>query len=283
MHFKVREFLETKPVRRAVREKFLRAVDEVVRRHHEEQLAETHRRIDRLEAQLARQVNHAVDQAAERAIDRIVEFEVRTRKDIVYAGDVDSALSTSRFTREHLTAAHHCASPRELREYALSLAPSGGMALEFGVATGSTLATIVEHRDDKQVYGFDSFRGLPEDWLPGMPAGTFAREDLPDVPGAELVVGLFSDTLPRFLETHPGRVDFLHVDSDLYSSSVTVLEHVGPRLRPGSVIVFDEFFNYPGWERHEYRAWTEYVARTGGEFAYEAYNYQGDQVAIRLK
>lgn len=262
-------------------------MDEVLLRHHErlradlradvhaEVRAEAAERLDRLEAELTARID--------RVLDRVVEFEIRTRKDIVYAGDVDSARSTSRFARDHLAAAHHCASPDELREYALSLAPTGGMALEFGVATGTTLTTIAKHREGRQVYGFDSFRGLPEDWLPGMPAGTFAREDLPDVPGAELVVGLFADTLPGFLETHPGTVDFLHVDSDLYSSAVTVLEHVGPRLRPGSVVVFDEFFNYPGWERHEYLAWTEFVARADVSFDYVAYNYQGDQVAVRLR
>ena len=38
-----------------------------------------------------------------------------------------------------------------------------------------------------------------------------------------------------------------------------MLEHVGPRLRPGSVVVFDEYLNHPGWEDGEHRAWTEYL------------------------
>jgi len=112
------------------------------------------------------------------------------------------------------------------------------------VATGETLRMIVEERGGGQIYGFDSFQSLPEPWLPGMPAGTFAQEDLPEVGGAQLV-GLFENVLPAFLEEHPGPVDFLHVDSDLYSSAKTVLELVGPRLRTGGVVHFDEFFNYP--------------------------------------
>lgn len=157
------------------------------------------------------------------------------------------------------------------------------MALEFGVATGTTLTLIASKRDDGKVFGFDSFQGLPEDWLPGVAAGAFARDNLPDVPGTELVIGLFDQTLPEFLNTHQDPVDFLHVDCDLYSSARTVLEHVVPRMEPGGVIVFDEFFNYPGWQRHEYRAWTEYVESAGLAFDYEAFTYLDSQVAVRLR
>jgi hypothetical protein len=155
------------------------------------------------------------------------------------------------------------------------------MALEFGVFTGTTLAIIADARGG-DVYGFDSFQGLPAAWRPGFPEGMFGVDNLPDVPGSELVVGLFADVLPGFLADHPGHVDFLHVDCDLYSSTVTVLEQVGPRLRPGSVVVFDEYLNYPGWLEHEYRAWTEYVAKSGIEFDYEGYTADNEQVTVRV-
>jgi predicted O-methyltransferase YrrM len=61
-----------------------------------------------------------------------------------------------------------------------------------------------------------------------------------------------------------------------------VLEQVGPRLRPGSVVVFDEFFNYPGWEAHEARAWAEYTAAHDLAFRYEAYTHDNEQVVVRL-
>lgn len=54
-------------------------------------------------------------------------------------------------------------------------------------------------------------------------------------------------------------------------------------MKPGGVIVFDEFFDYPGWQRHEYRAWTEYVESAGLTFDYEAFTYQDSQVAVRLR
>nr|WP_232807281.1 class I SAM-dependent methyltransferase [Geodermatophilus chilensis] len=76
--------------------------------------------------------------------------------------------------------------------------------------------------------------------------------------------------MPRFLAEHRGPVSFLHVDANLYSSARTVLAHVGPRLRPGTVILFDEYFNYAGWEEHEHRAWREFVAGSGMRFRYAA-------------
>lgn len=235
----------------------------------------TDRVVEELRAEIIR--------ARDEIIDRMVEFEVRSRRDIVFAGDQDAALESNVFAREHLVGARHFGSPPETLAYALSLAPkTGGMALEFGVATGNTLRAITSARGGARVFGFDSFDGLPEPWLNGMPAGAFARDDLPDVPGAELVVGLFADTLPGFLAEHPDHIDFLHVDGDLYSSAKTVLDHCGPRLRPGCIVHFDEFFNFPGWKRHEYRAWMEFVERTGVEYTYEAYTYNDNQVTVRI-
>jgi hypothetical protein len=234
--------------------------------------------LDRMTAELRQEIARQSD----RLLDRIVEFEIRSRRDIVYAGDQAAALESNVFAREHLVGTRHFGSPPETLDHALSLAPQGGMALEFGVATGNTLRKIASVRRGEEVFGFDSFEGLPEAWLNGMPAGAFARDDLPDVPGAELVVGLFADSLPGFLKEHQGDVDFLHVDGDLYSSAKTVLDLCGPQLHAGSIVHFDEFFNYPGWQQHEYRAWTEYVQRTGVEFEYVAYTYNDNQVTARI-
>jgi hypothetical protein len=63
---------------------------------------------------------------------------------------------------------------------------------------------------------------------------------------------------------------------------VTVLEAVEDRLRVGTVVLFDEYFNFPGWQEHEHRAWTEFVAETGLEFEYLGYTADDEQVAVRL-
>jgi hypothetical protein len=261
-------------VRKSMRSLVGRGLHKVARRFSDPYVEELNRIAADLREEIVRQ--------GDRCLDRVVEFEIRTRRDMIYAGDLEAAAESGRFANEFLRGAEHFARPQETLANALSLAPDGGMALEFGVASGNTLRVIAKARGGKDVFGFDWFQGLPEDWINGMPAGSFARADLPEVPGAELVVGLFADSLPGFLSTHPGHVDFLHVDGDLYSSAKTVLDLVGPRLRPGSIVHFDEFFNYPGWKQHEHKAWLEYVDRTGVEFEYVAYTYADNQVTVRI-
>ena len=51
----------------------------------------------------------------------------------------------------------------------------------------------------------------------------------------ELHKGWFNESLPPFLEQHPGPVAFIHVDCDLYSSTKTLLDLLAPRIRPGTV------------------------------------------------
>lgn len=286
-----------KRIRAAIRARLVRVVDEVVSAHRRElqdalaKLA-THQRepqasfaayqraCETLLTAHRREVQAALTAEVERVLKAVHDVEFRSRRDLWAAGERQAAASSARFAREVMPMAAVFDDPIATLEHALSLAPADGMALEFGVYKGRTLHVIATARGNQQVFGFDSFQGLPEDWRSGLPAGTFATDNIPDIPGAELVVGWFADTLPDFLAHHPGPVSFLHVDADLYSSAVTVFTHVGPRLRPGSVIVFDEYFNYPGWQRHEHRAWQEFVAAAALEFQYVAYTGNNEQVAL---
>jgi hypothetical protein len=70
------------------------------------------------------------------------------------------------------------------------------------------------------------------------------------------------------LAANPSPVSFLHIDCDLYSSTKTVLHYLGNRIRSGTVIVFDEYFNYVGWRNHEYKAFAEFIAASGLSYRY---------------
>ena len=127
------------------------------------------------------------------------------------------------------------------------------------------------------------FTGLPETWRTGFPAGEFAQEQIPDSRRRRdhrRVVR--PTTCPDISPDNDEPIAFLHVDCDLYSSTKTVFDLLGDRLAPDAVLVFDEFFNYPGWRLHEYRAWTEFIARTGRTFEYLAYTGNNEQVVVRL-
>ena len=135
-----------------------------------------------------------------------------------------------------------------------------GMILEFGVYSGATINRI-SSVTKKTVYGFDSFEGLPEDWRNnhGLSKGHFAC-NIPEVnSNVELIVGLFDQTLEKFLEDHLDPVAFCHIDCDLYSSTKSIFDKLKNRFFSGSILLFDEFTIYPGWEDHEYKAFIEFL------------------------
>lgn len=269
----------------AARHKLQRAVAEVV----EAELASTRRQLEDSHAEQMAKLQEltgqldAINARFAPVFDRLHEMEQRARRDLAYARDIIATADSAAFVREHMPKVPVFWHPHDTLRYALGEVKGAGMALEFGVASGTTLKIIADALGGHlRVVGFDTFDGLPEVWRTGFPAGGFAQQAIPDVPGAELVAGLFEDTLPRFLADNDGPVPFLHLDADLYSSTKTVLDLVGGRLTPGAVLVFDEFFNYPGWQDHEYLAWTEFVDRTGRTFDYLAYTENNEQVVIRL-
>lgn len=268
--------------RSSARTKLQRAVSEVVEAADRRNADRTQQILDALALSRDELAEARGDIAGLRS--RIDELEFRQRRDLAYAVDLEATASTAEFILEHLRVAETFGHPHDTLRHALGLIEIPGMALEFGVASGTTLRIVAEAFTEREgtVAGFDVFSGLPETWRTGFPAGEFAQESIPEVPGAQLVPGLFEHTLPSFLNDEPGPVAFLHLDADLYSSTKTVLDLLGDRLVPGSIVVFDEFFNYPGWQQHEYRAWTEFVTRTGISFEYLGYTVDNEQIVVKI-
>src|SRR6202030_3461768 len=77
-------------------------------------------------------------------------------------------------------------------------------------------------------------------------------------PRVQFVTGWFQDSLPRFLQTfEPQRPLVIHLDADLYSSTLFVLTSLAPHLVPGTVLVFDEFSST---STSEFRAFMDYAS-----------------------
>lgn len=150
--------------------------------------------------------------------------------------------------------------------------------LEFGVWNGNTLCELASFAPSI-VYGFDSFEGLPEDWVKSdidtMGKGFFDEggripSKLKKHKGIELVVGWFNETLPNFIKTHKNPCSLIHVDCDLYSSTKTVLDTLigSGQIIPGTIIMFDELIGYTNFQEHEIKALMEsgltykYIAHT---------------------
>jgi len=157
-----------------------------------------------------------------------------------------------------------------------------GMVLEFGVFSGASINHLAG-LTARTVHGFDSFEGLPEDWRPDFQKGSFKRDGLPEVrSNVRLHVGWFDTTLPAFVGKNAAAVAFLHVDCDLYSSTKTIFQWLADRIVPGTVIVFDEYFNYAGWRNHEYKAFKEFIADSGLNYNYIGVVPSHQQAAIQI-
>lgn len=163
-----------------------------------------------------------------------------------------------------------------------------GMWLELGTATGTTAKIIMSYLpENKKLYTFDCFTGLPEEW------SVHAKHDFAQEPPeldtekAEIIVGLFEDTLPAFLENHKQKIQFLHVDCDLYSSTKTIFKYLKDRIVPGTIIVFDEVHghirNEPTDNNQEARAFLEYVKEENIEYQFFSYTPDGTMAACMIK
>lgn len=160
-----------------------------------------------------------------------------------------------------------------------------GLFLEFGVYKGESINFMADLLPECMFHGFDSFEGLPEFWRAGFDKAAFHMNGgLPKVKNnVTLHKGWFEDTIPVFLQTNKvEKIQILHIDCDIYSSTNTIFNLLGHLIEKGTVIIFDEYFNYPGWENHEYQAFQEFIHSSGKTYEYLAYNSKNEQVVVRI-
>lgn len=139
--------------------------------------------------------------------------------------------------------------------------------LEFGVCGGYSFKWWVNEskNSESRFYGFDTFEGLPEDW------GTFSKGDMAagipviDDTRVEFLKGLFQETLPAFLANQKMRKDtrkVIHLDADLFSSTLYALTSLAPYLKKGDLLLFDEF-NVPNHEFYAFKMFCDsYYVKT---------------------
>ena len=157
-----------------------------------------------------------------------------------------------------------------------------GLYCEFGVYNGASINFIAE-RTRSVVHGFDSFEGLPEDWRPGREKGVFKVDALPSVrENVELHKGWFDVTLAAFKETQLGPLVFAHIDADLYSSTEIIFGVLGDWIVPGTVLQFDEYFNYPGWRDGEHKAFENFQATRNAKIEFIGYVPGDEQIAVKI-
>lgn len=163
--------------------------------------------------------------------------------------------------------------------------PDRAFFLEFGVFKGESVNYMSKNLKTQMFHGFDSFEGLPEFWRDGFDKAAFdLNGGLPKVEeNVRLYKGWFENTIPLFLEINNViKIDLLHVDCDLYSSTKTIFDLLGHLINTGSIIIFDEYFNYPGWQSHEFKAFQEFIENKKLKYQYIAYNSKHEQVVVKI-
>lgn len=218
-------------------------------------------------------VRAVLDKAAGTAVVRPVRYLLRRlgyRDDAVARVRQMAIEDSARYIDEHMMPCAIFDDRYGLFDIATKSAPAEGLFLEFGVFNGKSI-NYVARRVDRQLFGFDSFEGLAEDWSgTGLLKGAFdVGGKLPRVePNVSLIKGWFSETVPGFLEAHSQPIAFAHMDADTYESTRDVLAMLRPRLQVGTILQFDEYLGYPGWRVGEFKAWQEFCADHGITYRY---------------
>ena len=131
---------------------------------------------------------------------------------------------------------------------------------EFGVFRGDSIREWINMSisPDSRFYGFDTFTGLPELWFKDFSKSAFnVGGKIPDIldPRVTFVKGTFQDTLESFLNGFKRRNRIVvHIDADLYSSTLFVLLSMHHHLKEEDIIMFDDFLDPLG----EFMAFSNY-------------------------
>lgn len=155
---------------------------------------------------------------------------------------------------------------------------------EFGVWRGASFRYLI--RSIKKGYGFDTFVGLPEDWILGSATekkGSYSSQgDIPEIEGAEFIVGEFKDTLPRYFSESRPIASIVNFDSDLYSSTLCALTFSKDIVDEETILIFDEFLINENWEEGEYKALVDFCSRNQRDYEVVAVSFFTKQVAVKL-
>ena len=155
---------------------------------------------------------------------------------------------------------------------------------EFGVWRASSFKYLI--KVFLKGYEFDTFSGLPEDWVIGNrieKKGTYTSDgNVPEIKGGEFIVGKFEDTLPVFFSERRPMASVINFDADLYSSTICALNFSKLVIDKDTILIFDEFIMSESWEQDEFKALNEFCSIN--HFSYEviAISFFTKQVAVKL-
>ncbi len=168
----------------------------------------------------------------------------RSYRNYVWQSDKEYDLSCTKLTPDRLAI---------LDSLSTQCAQLEGEFAECGVWLGGSAKVLLKGRP---LHLFDTFMGMPDNDDPAkLPGGSFGdtsellvREYLGSEP--RIHAGKIPDTFKGLEET---KFSFVHVDVDLYDSTVDCITFFLPRLVLGGMMVFDDY-GFPDYYASEKRA-----------------------------
>ncbi len=175
------------------------------------------------------------------------------------------------------------------------------LLLDLGVWIGWS-TRLISDASDRQVYGFDTFEGLVEDWQVDdqmvFKSGTFSlteplaqrlmpdtgvvlHEGVPDALGrkVQFIRGSTYETLAPFLADRPASpIRLFHMDLDTYESCLHALETCKDRFIEGSILIFDEYLVTNG----EMLAFYEFQSKYELEWRYRAWGLETWEMNVEM-
>lgn len=134
-----------------------------------------------------------------------------------------------------------------LYQTALSTSHLNGCSAECGVFRGGSSALIADIEPTRKHYALDTYEGFPDMFtdVDLHESGNFSDVSYEDIQAlfsshSNIVIlkGRFDES---FHMIRNEVFSFIHIDSDLYASTLECIEFFYPRMLPGGIILFDDY------------------------------------------
>jgi predicted O-methyltransferase YrrM len=215
------------------------------------------------------------------------EFGIQNFPGVMYQILHHAAKDSANYAIEKMQEAMMFSNRKHLRKYCCNLIKnkSEAVVVEFGVWSGNSINYFAKELPKASVFGFDSFLGLDKDWSGwNLAKGMFnLNGKSPSVKkNVTIYNGLYKDTVPEFFKNNNFKegIDLIHMDSDMYDPTIDALSNLNDLIRENTIIIFDEYFGYPNWRNHEYKAFQEFVLQNSINYKYIAYSEHA--VAVKI-
>ena len=146
-----------------------------------------------------------------------------------------------------------------------------GDIVECGIFKGmslirfATFRNLFKMQNKKKILGFDAFGKFPEakfeqdkklrkKFIKDSGNSGISKFQLLKIlknkkldKKVELVKGNITKTIPQYVKQNPNlQIALLNLDTDIYEPSITILNHLYPKIVKGGILILDDYGSFPG-------------------------------------